>query len=68
MSALLSVKDLGKRLNVSERTIHRLKDAGKLPAPVRVGGWLIRWEPTAIDEWIADGCPRCDGGRKGGAR
>jgi predicted DNA-binding transcriptional regulator AlpA len=48
----------------SSRHIRRLTDAGRMPAPVRLGA-LLRWPArtgnplTGIHDWIAAGCPDC---------
>jgi predicted DNA-binding transcriptional regulator AlpA len=55
-SVLVSAQTLAKRLSVSVRTLWRLRSAGKLPQPVRVGGG-IRWRSAEIDTWIGAGCP-----------
>jgi excisionase family DNA binding protein len=55
-SLLLSAKTLAKRLEVSVRTLWRLRSSGKLPEPVRIGG-VIRWRTADIDAWVAAGCP-----------
>jgi excisionase family DNA binding protein len=49
------------KLSCSTRHIYRLADAGRMPAPLRLGT-LVRWELDEIDRWIAAGCPSC---RKG---
>jgi len=53
---LLSALALGELLDVSRRHIYRLKSAGKLPRPVRVGASL-RWRKEHINQWIEWGCP-----------
>ncbi len=60
-AALLDVQQVGKLLNCSPRTVYRLADAGRMPAPVRLGT-LIRWSRAAVEAWISAGCPSC---RKG---
>jgi predicted DNA-binding transcriptional regulator AlpA len=40
----------------SPRHVYRLADAGKMPAPVKLGA-LVRWRRTEILNWIAAGCP-----------
>ena len=55
-SLLLSARTLAKRLGVSVRTLWRLRSAGKLPTPVRLGG-VVRWRVADIDAWVAAGCP-----------
>jgi len=53
---LLSADDLAKQLSCSPRHVRRLSDRGAMPTPVRLGG-LVRWERSAIERWIAAGCP-----------
>lgn len=55
----VNVRQLSKLLGVSPRHIERLDEAGKLPAPVRLGR-SKRWPldgPAGIRVWIAAGCP-----------
>jgi len=53
---LLSVRTLAKRLGLSVRTLWRLRNAGREPKPVRMGG-SVRWSADEIDGWVAAGCP-----------
>lgn len=53
---LLDVQAVAELLDCSTRTVFRLADAGRMPAPVKVGS-LVRWPRSAIEQWIADGCP-----------
>jgi excisionase family DNA binding protein len=55
-AALLDVKAVAALLGCSARHVYRLTDAGRMPAPVRLGA-LIRWRRAEIEEWIAAGCP-----------
>ncbi len=55
---LLAFDEVAERLSISPRTLHRLKDSGKLPAPVRLNRCL-RWSEHELEQWIADGCPDC---------
>lgn len=48
--------ELGRLLELGERTIRRMNAAGQLPAPRRIGG-SVRWDLTEIREWLAAGCP-----------
>ena len=63
---LLDVEAVAKLLNCSKRHVYRLADAGRMPAPVRLGA-LVRWSRTAIDQWVSEGCPpirhACGGAR-----
>jgi excisionase family DNA binding protein len=53
---LLSVADLSKRLNCSERHIRRIVDSGAL-TPIRLGR-ILRFDAELIENWIQQGCPR----------
>ena len=55
-SELLNVKDLARLLRMSVRTVWRLRSAGRLPKPVRIGK-SVRWSPETIEAWIDLGCP-----------
>jgi excisionase family DNA binding protein len=56
MALLVGVADVAGMMSASERTVWRLSDAGKMPAPVRIGR-LVRWSRQAILDWIEAGCP-----------
>jgi predicted DNA-binding transcriptional regulator AlpA len=45
--SLLDEKAVAALLNIAPRTVWRLRDAGHLPAPVKIGS-LIRWRRSAI--------------------
>jgi excisionase family DNA binding protein len=53
---LLDVRAVAELLGCSPRTVYRLADAARMPAPIRLGS-LVRWSRDAIDEWIRAGCP-----------
>ena len=61
---LLDVQAVAEMLDCSARHVYRLSDAGKMPAPLRLGS-LVRWSRQSIETWICDGCPPC---RKGAGR
>jgi len=52
---LLSVADLSRRLNCSDRHVRRLVDSGAL-TPIRLGR-VLRFDPVVIEAWIEAGCP-----------
>lgn len=56
LSCLITAAELAKLLNVSTRTLWRLRSAGQLPQPVRLGG-AVRWRIEEVKNWIAAGCP-----------
>ena len=61
---LLDVRAVSELLGCSQRHVYRLSDAGRMPAPVRLGS-LVRWSAPALHAWIDAGCPKC---RKGMVR
>ena len=52
---LLDVQAVAEMLGCSQRHVYRLSDAGRMPAPVRLGS-LVRWSAAAICQWIEGGC------------
>jgi excisionase family DNA binding protein len=56
LAELLDVKTVADLCDASTRHIYRLADAGKMPAPIRLGS-LVRWSRRSISDWIAAGCP-----------
>ncbi|MHA2043538.1 MAG: helix-turn-helix transcriptional regulator [Planctomycetota bacterium] len=54
---LLTAKAVGEMLSLSKRQIFRMKSAGLICAPVKVGQGAIRWRQSDIDRWIELGCP-----------
>lgn len=59
---LLSAEKVAELLDISVRTLWRLRAAGKLPAPVRLGG-SVRWRAQEVAVWIEKGCPDQADGR-----
>ena len=57
-AALLDVRTVAAELGCSQRHIYRLADAGRMPAPVKLGA-LVRWRRDELVSWIANGCPSC---------
>jgi len=55
---LLDMRTVADIFGCSPRHIYRITDAGRIPAPVKLGA-LVRWPRAAIEEWIAAGCPAC---------
>ena len=65
---LLDIGAVARLLHCSARHVMRLADAGRMPAPVRLGS-LVRWTrsgPNGIDAWIAGGCRPLSAAAKGG--
>lgn len=55
-SLFLTADELAALLNVSKRTIWRMKILGAIPPSVRIGR-SVRWQRSTIMDWIARGCP-----------
>lgn len=68
-AALLNSSQLAEWLGIRRSQVYRLRDRGALPAPVKFSQSL-RWYRSAIERWLAEGCPpalvgrRHKGGRK----
>jgi excisionase family DNA binding protein len=54
--ALLDVRAVARLLGCSERMVYRQSDAGRMPAPVKLGR-LTKWRRAELERWIEDGCP-----------
>lgn len=55
-AALITAVELAMLLNVSTRTVWRMRSSGQLPLPLQLGG-AIRWRLEVIQKWIDEGCP-----------
>lgn len=53
---LLTATDAAKLCRLSKRSWFRLSSAGKIPAPVHIGG-SVRWRQKDIEDYIAWDCP-----------
>lgn len=52
---LLDVKLVSQITGFAPRTVWRYRDAGFLPAAVKIGS-AVRWRRTDIETWIANSC------------
>lgn len=57
---LISAEEVAKLLQLSIRSVWRLRTSGRMPKPIRIGG-AIRWRLLDIESWIAQGCPAAPG-------
>jgi predicted DNA-binding transcriptional regulator AlpA len=53
--AMITAADFAAMLKVSVRTLWRLRSAGQVPEPVRLGG-AVRWRLDEVKNWITGGC------------
>ena len=53
---LLTIQDVARMMNCSDRTVYRLIDRGRMPRPMKLIT-LARWRREVIEDWIARGCP-----------
>ena len=52
---LLKDAEVARKLGVSKRHVHRMRDAGTLPPPLKLGA-AIRWDSETLERWIDGGC------------
>jgi predicted DNA-binding transcriptional regulator AlpA len=55
-SLLVDIRELSALLSRSAGSLERDQAAGRLPAPIYVGG-SRRWRREEIEAWVAAGCP-----------
>jgi excisionase family DNA binding protein len=60
---LLTTAQAARLLGLGERTFWRHSRSGTAPAPVTIGG-TVRYRRAELLAWVADGCPRIDGGQE----
>ena len=53
---LLTAQAIAEKLSLSKRAIFRMRSAGLICSPVKVGAGAIRWRQSDIEQWIAMGC------------
>jgi len=53
---LISVQTVAAMLSMSTRQVWRLRDAGDMPPPIKLGK-IVRWRANEIAAWVQDGCP-----------
>ena len=51
-SRLWSVKEVAEFLALSEKTVWRWHEAGKLPPGRKLPGRAVRWDPAKIKTWF----------------
>lgn len=55
---LMTIQDVAKALQCSDRHITNLRKEQRMPQPVKVGKRTgVRWPRHVIEDWIAAGCP-----------
>jgi excisionase family DNA binding protein len=55
MRRLIKAEQVAAKLDTSRHRIYTLQREGLLPGVVRISGRQIRFDESAIDEWIAKG-------------
>lgn len=49
----LRLSDVTRRVGLSKSYIYAAIQAGKFPAPVKIGGKASRWRESAIVQWMS---------------
>lgn len=53
---LITATEFANMMRISLRSLWRMRNAGLLPQPIRLGG-TVRWRLAEVREWIDSGCP-----------
>ena len=53
---LLTAQAVGTKLSLSKRAVFRMRSAGLICPPLKVGQGAIRWRQSDIEQWISMGC------------
>jgi len=56
---LIPTSEAAQLLGVSVRTLLALEKRGAIPAPVRLGAKVLRWDQTALENRIKSGAAWC---------
>jgi predicted DNA-binding transcriptional regulator AlpA len=53
---LIRADEFARLLDVSLRTLWRMRSAGELPEAVCLRG-VVRWRRDLVESWVTEGCP-----------
>ena len=56
-TATITLDDLSRDLAVSQKTIRRMIQSGRIPLPMRLNGNAFRWLQSEIRLWLELGMP-----------
>jgi len=62
---LLTTREAAELCGIGERTLWRWSRTGVAPEALKIGAGkqgAVRYSRTTLLRWIAEGCPRVDGG------
>jgi predicted DNA-binding transcriptional regulator AlpA len=59
---LLTLPQASALCGVSQRTLWGWATAGISPPPLKIGKGTVRYSRRAYADWVARGCPPCNGG------
>lgn len=54
---LITAEEFAGLMQISVRSLWRLRSARRIPEPVQIGG-TVRWPRSVIVNWISEGCRR----------
>lgn len=54
-SRLIRCGEVARIIGCSQRTVYRLVEEKRMPAPVRINS-MVRFDRAKIEEWICNGC------------
>ena len=60
---LLTLPQVAALCGVCQRTAWGWAEEGISPPPLRIGKGTVRYSRRAYEQWVAAGCPPCNGGQ-----
>ncbi len=61
---LLTREEVAELLQLSGRTVKRMTSEGRIPGVCRPYGRTVRYCRRTIEQWVSDGCPPVEKGRR----
>ena len=61
---LLRMKNVEQVTGLHRSTIYRMEKKGKFPKRIHIGGYIVAWPESMIQEWIKQQIEKSNGGNK----
>jgi excisionase family DNA binding protein len=54
---IVDAAEAAELIGIARSTFWKLHSSGRTPAPLRLGGRVVRWRRDELAAWVAAGCP-----------